>query len=251
MQISDSPYLSIIVPVFNEGMKVLEGLTRLEASVLSRYPSELIFVDDGSDPDKTPPYEKIVAGKPHIRVLRNERNRGKGYSVKRGVAAARGDFLFYTDADVAYDLALLPEYIETLENGADLAIGNRIHPDSYFSLHPRHFPYIYQRQVMGATFNTLVNRILKIRIKDTQCGFKCMKTHAARALFPEVTLEGFSFEVEMLFLARKKGFTIEQMPVRLLYQGHPSSVRMIKDSFGMFLALLRIWKKNRDGLYNA
>ena len=114
MQTLDSPYLSIIIPVFNEGMKVLEGVNKLETAVFNRYPSELIIVDDGSHPDGTPPYDKLVAENPRIQVLRNPENRGKGYSVKRGIAAARGTFIFYTDADVAYDLALLPSYIENM-----------------------------------------------------------------------------------------------------------------------------------------
>ena len=247
---SPSPYLSVVVPVYNEGMKIEEGIRKLETSVLQRYESELILVDDGSVGDKTPPYEQLIREKPFLRVLRNSRNRGKGHAIKKGISASRGTYIFYTDADVAYDLNLLPAYLETLENGAELAIGCRIHPDSYFSIHPRYFPYIYQRQVMGATFNYLVNRILKLDIKDTQCGFKCLNGELARSLFPRLTLDGFAFEVELLFLASRYGHKIQQMPVRLFYHGHPSSVRMVKDSFGMFLSLLWIWKKNRDGYYD-
>ena len=240
----------MVVPVYNEGMKIVESIAKLEASILQRYASELILVDDGSVGDSTPPYEQLTLEKPFLHVLRTPRNQGKGHAIKRGISVSRGTYIFYTDADVAYDLNLLPAYLETLENGAELAIGCRIHPDSYFSIHPRYFPYIYQRQVMGATFNYLVSRILKLNIKDTQCGFKCLNGNLARSLFPHLTLDGFAFEVEMLFLASKYGYKIQQMPVHLLYQGHPSSVRMIKDSFGMFLSLLRIWKKDRDGFYD-
>ena len=249
MYASSSDSLSVVVPVYNEGMKILEGIRRVEEAVLRRYPSELILVDDGSSPTYRPDYDHLLRLMPDLRILRGSRNRGKGHAVKQGVLASRGARVLYTDADIAYDLDLLPAYLLALREGADLAVGCRIHPDSSFRLHPRHFPYIYQRQLMGATFNRLVNRILRIQIKDTQCGFKCMRGEVARDLFRQVTLEGFAFEVEVLFLARKHGYSIQQMPVRLSYRGHPSSVRMIKDSVRMVLALLRIRRNEMGGKY--
>ncbi|MAE72333.1 MAG: glycosyl transferase [Gemmatimonadetes bacterium] len=234
------PELSIVIPTFNEERIVEESVARMLPAIRGGGSFEVIFSDDGSA-DQTPAIlRRLARSHTEIRVVGHERNRGKGAAIKAGVLASRGRFVLYTDADLVYGVDQVDAYRAALAGGADLAIGSRGHPDTRFVLHPRHFPYLSLRHRIGVTYIALVNRLLGLGVSDTQCGFKMIRGDVARELFSETRIEDFAFDVELLCLARMRGFKIVELPVQLRYRGSPSSVRLMTDAPRMILDLLAI-----------
>jgi dolichyl-phosphate beta-glucosyltransferase len=241
--------LSVVIPAYNEEHVIGDSLTRLGA-YLERTPDpELIVVDDGSR-DRTREIVRDVARRyPFARLVQNDRNRGKGYSIKHGIAESHGEYVLFTDADLVYPIEGVEPFIRALDAGADVAIGSRRHPGTLFALNPRHFSYIYQRYLIGGVYINVVNRILELGVSDTQAGFKCLRGDAARAIFSRTTLHDFAFDVEALFIARQLGYQIVELPVYFLYLGEQSSVQLVKDSARMLVDLWRIRQNGKNGVY--
>ena len=159
--------LTVVIPAYNEERVIGD----LEQTV----DPELIVVDDGSR-DRTREIVREMAHQyPFIRLVQNDRNRGKGYSIKHGIAESHGEYVLFTDADLVYPIEGVEPFMRALDAGADFAIPSRSHPGTLFALHPRHFSYIYQRYLVGRTYINLVNRILGLGVTDTQAGFKCLR----------------------------------------------------------------------------
>ena len=199
--------ISIIIPAFNEEKRLPATLTTvkgyLEAS--SWEFSEVIVVDDGSR-DGT----AAVARAAGVRVLQNPGNRGKGYSVRHGMLEAKGDWALFSDADLSAPI----EELETLwsaagREGAPCAIGSRALDRSLIGVHQSAF-----REQMGRVFNLLMRIETGLPFEDTQCGFKLFQTSAAREICRRQRLDGFGFDVEMLFIARRLGYRTVEVPVR-------------------------------------
>ena len=247
----DLTRLSVVIPAYNEAGVIGDSVTKV-AAYLARTPDpEVIVVDDGSR-DRTREIVLDVARTyPFVKLLPNARNRGKGYSIKHGILATRGDYVLYTDADLVYPIEGVVPFVRALDAGADLAIASRSHPGTLFALHPRHFSYIYQRYLVGRTYINVVNRLLKLGVSDTQAGFKVIRGDAARAIFARTTLYDFAFDVEALFIARQLGYSIRELPVYFLYLGEQSSVQLVKDSALMLADLLQIREHGRRGDYRA
>jgi dolichyl-phosphate beta-glucosyltransferase len=241
--------LSVVIPAYNEERVIGDTLTRL-GTYLERTPDpELIVVDDGSR-DRTCEIVREIAGQyPFARLVQNDQNRGKGYSIKHGIAESRGDYVLFTDADLVYPIEGVEPFIRALDDGSDVAIASRSHPGTLFALHPRHFSYIYQRYLVGRTYINLVNRMLDLGVTDTQAGFKCLRGDAARAIFARTTLYDFAFDAEALFIARQLGYRIVELPVYFLYLGEQSSVQLVKDSARMLADLWKIRQNGRRGIY--
>lgn len=241
--------LSVVIPAYNEERVIGDTVSRVATYLAGTPDPELIVVDDGSR-DRT---REIVRGlaeqHPFIRLLQNDRNRGKGYSIKHGIVASRGRYVLFTDADLVYPIEGVEPFICALEAGADVAIASRSHPGTLFALHPRHFSYIYQRYLVGRTYINVVNRLLGLGVTDTQAGFKCLRGEAARAIFRRTTLSDFAFDVEALFIAKQLGYRIVELPVYFLYLGEQSSVELLKDSVLMLIDLLKIRRNGRRGVY--
>jgi dolichyl-phosphate beta-glucosyltransferase len=231
------PYLSIVIPGFNEQNRlprtVLQTLEWCaEAGALDRF--ELLIVDDGSDD------ETLTLAQLFSRQVGNVRSiacphRGKGEAVRMGMLNAAGSFILFMDADGATPLAEIPKLLETLKDGADIAIGSRVVQD------PRETSVVtsWKRKLTGRIFSGIVNLLVIPGIADTQCGFKMFRREVVRDIFSRQKIEGFAFDVEILFLARKLGFSVAEVPVNWVNQ-EGSKVRLVTDSVRMFLDIARI-----------
>lgn len=241
--------LSVVIPAYNEERVIGDSLARVGAYLEQQADPELIVVDDGSR-DRTREIVREMSRRyPFIRLVENDRNRGKGYSIKHGILESRGEYVLFTDADLVYPIEGVEPFIRALDRGADVAIGSRRHPGTLFALNPRHFSYIYQRYLVGGIYINVVNRILHLALSDTQAGFKCFRGDAARTIFSRTTLYGFEFDVEVLFVTRQLGYRIVELPVYFLYLGEQSSVQLVKDSVKMLMGLWRIRENGRKGVY--
>lgn len=247
-------YLSVVIAAYNEEKVIADSVERVVTyleSTSAEGPSELIVVDDGSR-DSTPEILRGLQSRyPCLRLVGNGRNYGKGFAIKQGVLASRGDYVLYTDADLVYPIEGARPFVQALEEGAEVAIGSRSHPSTLFALNPRHFSYIYQRYLVGRTYIRVVNWLLGLGVSDTQCGFKCFRGDVARDIFARTRLYDFAFDVEALYLARLLGYRVVELPVYFLYLGEQSSVQLLKDSVRMLRDLLVIRANSRRGLYTT
>ncbi|MCG3175565.1 MAG: Undecaprenyl-phosphate 4-deoxy-4-formamido-L-arabinose transferase [Candidatus Omnitrophica bacterium] len=232
---SAEPELSIVVPVYNEELSLPETLRRLKAYLdLKGRPWEVVVVSDGSVDRTDTIASEAAAADPRVRHIRLERNRGKGAAVRQGVRASKGRYVLFTDADLSAPIKESEKLLERLIAGADVAVGSRALRSSGCDV--RQTP---KRYLAGRVFNVLVRSVLGLGIRDTQCGFKAFGRGAADRLFGAQTLEGFGFDVEVLYLARKYGMRVEEVPV-MWSQGPRSRVRLWRDSVRMAADLVRI-----------
>ena len=242
---SDAPYLSLIIPVYN-GAPQLPGTFVALRAFAARFAKrcEIVFVDDCSDDGATPRLLAEVAEElPQARVLRNEHNRGKGQSVARGMLTARGDYRIFTDADLAYPLAETEKILAALATSADVAVACRVLPDSRYVMSPSYFHYLYTRHLMSRAFNRLAQLTLVPGILDTQAGLKGFTARSAETIFARATIPGFGFDVECLYLARRYGLRVTQVPVYYRYDDEPTTVRFLRDSMLMVGDLARVrWR---------
>ncbi len=237
--------LSILIPAYNESADIEATLEATQAHLRQGgLQGEVIVVDDGSTDDTAQIVTRYAERHPAVRLLRNERNRGKGYSVRRGILEARGEILIFTDADSSTPLSETAKLLDAIRTGgADGAIGSRALPESRIER-----PQPWFRRAMGWVFRQLVRLLVLPGFRDTQCGFKAFSAAAAREVFRRQTLDGFAFDVEVLFIAWKLGYHIKEVPVRWL-DSHDSRVRPVRDSARMFLDLLRIRLRAARGAY--
>jgi hypothetical protein len=203
--------LSVVIPCFNEGRRLQDGITRLrgavDAGAIEPSTTEFVVVDDGSGDDTTAVATALFSSFPHVQLLRLPSNLGKGGAVRAGVAVAAAPVIAFADADMAIDPTQMPQFIASL-GGADVAIGSRAASGASVDR-----PSL-RRSVMNRSFNWLVNVLTSVRLADTQCGFKAFRAPAAKLLFHCSVTERFAFDVEILSLARKLGLDIAEVPVR-------------------------------------
>jgi dolichyl-phosphate beta-glucosyltransferase len=205
--------LSLIIPAYNEGMRLEAGISRLlaaiEAGAIDIETTEFVVVDDGSTDDTTPLARALFEPFPHVQHVRLSQNRGKGGAVRAGVAVARAPIIAFADADMAIDPAQTPQFVRALAD-ASIAIGSRSARGASVN-RPS-----FRRSLMNRVFNRLVNAITRVSLNDTQCGFKAFRAPVAKLLFHCSVTERFAFDVEILSLARRLGFTIAEVPVQWL-----------------------------------
>jgi glycosyltransferase involved in cell wall biosynthesis len=229
-----APEFSIIIPAYNEERRLPETLERIAAYVhISRRETEILVVDDGST-DRTAAIAESYRDKfPALQVLSNGMNRGKGYSVRRGMLEARGCTVLFTDADLSAPIEEADKLFAALET-YDAAIGSRALDRGLISVHQSRF-----REFAGIMFNTIVRLCLRLPFVDTQCGFKAFRREPCRIIFEQQRVERFGFDPELLYLARRHGLRAVEIPVRW---GHSpaTKVSMFRDSLQMFLDVLVI-----------
>jgi dolichyl-phosphate beta-glucosyltransferase len=243
-------HLSVVVPVHNGADRLPGHLETLRQFVCARaQPTELILVDDHSEPGAARVLADFVSSVAGVTLLRNPANRGKGYSVARGMSAARGSVRVFTDADLAYPVAEIERVVHDLETGSDVAIACRVLPESRYLMSPSFFHYLYTRHLMSRVFNRVVRLALLPGILDTQAGLKGFTTRAAELIFPRLTVPGFGFDVELLYIARKHGLRIRQTAVHYRYEDEPSTVRFAADAVTMLRDLARIRWNDWRGRY--
>ena len=230
---------SVIIPAYNEENRIGQTLRNVNAYVLARsMECELIVVDDGSTDGTaevvTQEFKAMSAMS--TRLLMNGGNRGKGFSVRRGMLESGGDCLLFTDADLSTPIEDFDKLKAALDEGYDVAIGSRAVDDSCVEIHQN-----FVRETMGKIFNRIA-RVFTFRdISDSQCGFKAFKRAAAYDLFGSSRIDGFSFDAEILFLAQQRGYKVKEVPVT--WRNSPASkVAILSDPVKMFweLFLIRI-----------
>jgi len=228
------PDLGVVIPAFNEAARIGDTLHKIHSYLSEqRYTTEIVVVDDGST-DETARIAEEILTPLGGRVLSYSPNRGKGHAVRYGMLRACGRLLMFSDADLATPIEELAALQKALAEGADIAIGSRDVPGSKLI---RRQSII--RETGGKLFNLFVRLLAVPGIRDTQCGFKLFTAEAARRIFPLCTVDNFSFDVEVLYLARKMGYRIAEVPVVWRHQ-EGSKVRIWRDGPCMFRTLLRI-----------
>jgi dolichyl-phosphate beta-glucosyltransferase len=248
-------YLSVIVPVWNGAEQLAHTLNMLHERLGELpYTSELIVVDDCSDDAAvrimTAFVEAIGRGAPRVRLLRNDTNCGKGFSVRRGMLAAGGALRVFIDSDLAYPPTEIDAIVGALEDGNEVALACRALPESRYVMSPSFLPYLFTRHVMGRAYNALVRRLLVRSVLDTQAGLKGFTREAAEQIFSRLTIHRFGFDVECLYIAQRQGRRLMQVPVTFRYRDEPSSVRLLRDGARMFTDLARILMNARRGRYD-
>jgi glycosyltransferase involved in cell wall biosynthesis len=236
--------LSVIIPAFNEESLIVSTLDCLHSYLSARPQSfEILVVDDGSQ-DKTVEFVRQLQ-KTHerLRLLSNPQNMGKGFSIQRGVLESRGQLIIFTDADLPYKLDAIDGFLQALQSGCDLAIGSRVLPGSEVKGVPM------LRYAAGQIFSWMVQAVLFQGLPDTQCGFKSFKAQAAKEIFRRLTIGGFGFDVEMLFIARKRKYAIQPVPVHMIEHRQRSRVRLMSDSLKMFANLFMVRWNDLQGKY--
>lgn len=226
--------VSIIVAAYNEERRLPESLERIRAYLSARpFDAEVIVVDDGSNDATARIAEEFRARLPGLRLISNGTNRGKGYSVRRGMLEARGDMALFTDADLSAPIEEADKLIGALQH-VDVTFGSRALDRSLIAARQPGF-----REMAGIVFNKLVKGILWLPYVDTQCGFKAFALARARIIFEQQRIERFGFDPELLFLARRHGLRALEIPVRWSHSPD-TRVRVGADSVRMFGDLLRI-----------
>jgi dolichyl-phosphate beta-glucosyltransferase len=237
---------SIVIPAYNEGARLGATLEKVLAYVRAQgWNAEVIVVNDGSR-DNTAELVRGFAEKDSgLRLVENPGNRGKGYAVRNGMLNARGEVIVFSDADLSSPIEEISKLLVALEAGADIAIGSRwLRAELQTRRQSGH------RQLFGRVFNLLLRIILGLRFKDTQCGFKAFTRRAAQAILPLQRIERWGFDPEILFLARKFGFRVEEVAV---LWGHSGDTRIhpVVDGARMFWEMLRIRWYDLTGKYDG
>ena len=235
-----APPLSVVIPAFNEAHRLPATLARVGEHLAAQgRPHEILVVDDGSS-DGTADVARSVGA--DVRVLRHEPNRGKGYAVRRGMLAATGARRLMTDADLSTPIEELARLEAELDRGWDVAIGSRAVAGARVEVHQPAY-----REAMGRVFNVLVQVLLLPGLADTQCGFKLFTAGAADAAFRACRLDGFSFDVEALYVARLRGLRIAEVPV--VWRNDAATRVSLGGGGTAFLDLLRIRIAATRGAY--
>lgn len=233
------PAVSVVVPAFNEERRIGATLARIEeycAGALEDY--EIIVVDDGSRDRTGEVCLESVKDHARLRVVRNDPNRGKGYSVRVGALAARMPFILLSDADLSTPIEEV-EHLLPLASTRNIVIASRGLRNSTLEVRQP-----FYREMMGKVFNRIVQILLLPGISDTQCGFKLFGRDVVREVFPRMTIERFAFDVEILALALRKGFEVREVPVRWRNDDR-TRVDAVRDSASMFRDVIGVWWKLR------
>jgi dolichyl-phosphate beta-glucosyltransferase len=242
------PGLSVIIPAFNEAARLPSTIRHIVEYLENRGTSyEILIVDDGSEDDTARLVESLAQGHPHLRLITSPCNMGKGAAVRRGMQGARGDYQLFADADGATPFEELARLEAALEQGADLAIGSRAlaSHDNAYTVRAR--PY---RSLLGTVFNAMVRRLGVGDLSDTQCGFKLFRRSIARDLFSVSRVNGYAFDLELLYIARLRQYRIAEVPVNWTDQPG-SKVRPWRDGLIMLSEFVKVRRREALGIYGA
>lgn len=243
---AQTPDLSIVIPAYNESFRIeptirdMIGYCRAAGRTF-----ELILVDDGSQDGTSTVGRNLAHEFSELRLIRLAANHGKGYAVRTGVINAIGRTILFADADGATPIKEIERLESALDSGADVAIGSRALRAEGVRVHAKLY-----RHLIGRTFHFLVEWLADGGVKDTQCGFKLFRSPVAQDLFSRMRMNGFSFDVEVLVMARRRGYKVAEVPVNWSHQPG-SKVRLTLDSFRMAADLVRIRAHCLSGEYET
>ena len=236
-------FLSVIIPAFNEAARLKETLPVLREFLRqSDFTWEVVLADDGSE-DGTSHVLQNIFTENEFQIVRHEINCGKGYTIKQGVKAARGEICLITDADFSTPISEFNKLKTFLDQGYDVAIGSRALPESNVVI-----PQKWYRHLLGDGFRLLVKTLGLADFLDTQCGFKCFRREKAFPVFSKMRINGFCFDVEFLFIANKWGLKIKEVPVEW-HNCTFTKVHVIWSPIQMFRDLIRIRVNAFRGIY--
>jgi glycosyltransferase involved in cell wall biosynthesis len=236
-------FLSIIIPAYNEANRLPRTLEQVFAFLSNQtYKYEVIVIENGSTDNTLELARQFTSTYPFLKVIHNE-TRGKGSAVKRGMLEAQGEYHFICDADLSMPIEELSKFIPPLLNDFDVAIGSREAPGAVRYNEPSY------RHLGGRAINLLIRTFILPGFEDTQCGFKCFRAETTRSLFQAQTLTGWSFDIELLYLARRKKLVIKEIPIDWYY-GADSKVSALRDAIKMIGDIFKIHSNARRGLYD-
>jgi dolichyl-phosphate beta-glucosyltransferase len=240
------PAYSIVIPAYNESSRLGASLERILSYIAARgWAAEVIVVNDGSTDDTAEIVRRLAQNNFALRLVENPGNRGKGYSVRNGMLQAAGQIVIFSDADLSSPIEEAPKLLQALADGADVAIGSRwLRAELQTQRQPLH------RQLFGRVFNLLLRITLGLQFKDTQCGFKAFQQRAVHKIFPLQKIERWGFDPEILFLARKFGFRVQEVPVAWAHSGG-TRIHPLIDGSRMFWEMLRIRWYDLSGSYDG
>ena len=238
------PFLSIIIPAYNEERRLPRTLEQIFAFLDEQnYTAEVLIVENGSNDRTLEIAQKFAEQRKRLHIFK-ENQRGKGNAVRRGMLEAQGEYRFLCDADLSMPIAEVNKFLPPALKNMDIAIGSREVPGAVRYNEPQY------RHLTGRVFNTLIQLLLLPDLQDTQCGFKCFRAKVAEEIFRYQTLTGWSFDVEILYIAERKGYRIHEIPINWYFKAD-TKISVFQDSWQMFLDLLTIRRNARRGLYDS
>lgn len=237
--------LSIVIPAFNEECRLDATLDKVDDFIKAEnWNAEIIVVDDGSTDATARLVARHMLTKPYLRLLQNHINRGKGFSLRRGVEASLGEVILLSDADLSVPIEEVHKLLDAIKQGADVAIGSR-----GMDLGGERLKAPWHRRMCSAGFRMLVRSVLGLRFEDTQCGFKALKRRAARLIFSRQRIERWGFDPEVLMLADRFCFVTKEVGVEAVHDNR-SRLNVVRDSFQMFCEVLKIRYHLLFGMYS-
>jgi len=239
-----TPFLSLILPAHNEAKRLPQSLKQVQEFVQQQpYECEVLVVENASTDDTARIVESYQEKFPQLKMIRLEKG-GKGNAIRAGMLAAQGEYRFMADVDFSMPVDQINRFLPPNLHQAQVAIASREQPGSKRIGEP------FYRHLTGRIFNLIVRLLVLPGLQDTQCGFKCFRAEAAEKIFPKQTLEGWSFDVEVLTIARQFGYEVVEVPITWTYQAG-SRMSILSDSWKMFKDLLLIRSNQRKGLYRG
>jgi len=227
--------ISIVIPAYNEAQRLPNCLSQLISYCQnSSRQYEIIVVDEGSNDNTSEVANQSVSKCNFLKIFRLEENLGKGNAVKYGLLKARGKIALFMDADASTPASEIERNLHYFDEGYDIVVGSRVLKDK-----DSHLKMRWHRKLMGKIFNFCVRSLLAIKIRDTQCGFKMMKKETIEPIFSKMKIEGYGFDLELLFLAKQLGFNIKEAPISW-HHVDGSKVNLIRDSLKMFVNIIQI-----------
>jgi dolichyl-phosphate beta-glucosyltransferase len=235
---------SIVIPAYNESSRITASLDKILAYIDEhKWEAEVIVVNDGSRDTTADIIREYAQRSPIVKLIENPGNRGKGYSVRNGMLEARGDILLFSDADLSSPIYESARLLREIEKGADVAFGSRwLEADTQTERQP------ILRQIAGRVYNILLRLILGLNYKDTQCGIKAFTREAAEKVFTRQKIERWGFDPELLFIAKKFGMKMVEVPVEWAHDDR-SKINPIVDGFKMGMEMLKIRWNGLTGRY--
>jgi dolichyl-phosphate beta-glucosyltransferase len=252
---SAQPLVSVVIPAYNEERRLPQTLARVDDYFQSQsYLTEILVVDDGSSDDTARIVEAFAREHSRVRLIQND-HRGKGYTVRTGMLAARGHIVLFSDADLSTPIQEIEKLMPWFERGYEIVIGSRE------GLGAQRIKEPFYRHIMGRVFNFIVQMLTVRGIQDTQCGFKAFREDAARDVFARMQLYGdnakpirggmvTAFDVEALFIGFKSGYRIKEVPVQWRY-GTETKVNPLRDSYRNFRDVLMVRWNDMRGMYDS
>ncbi len=234
---SGEPFLSLIIPAFNEAHRLVASVRALrEFLAPCPHTYEVIIVVERSTDGTLDLARQLTEGDAAFRIIGHDEQRGKGHAVRTGMLAARGELAFFMDADLSTPLVEIDRFLVHFAAHPEVAvlIGNRQHAQSNIGKKQSLI-----RRKMGQTFNAILRTITRIEVRDTQCGFKAFRRAAREAIFARQKVEGFAFDVELLILAERLGYRIADLPVEWS-NAEGSKVHILRDSWRMLRDAVRV-----------